>query len=164
MIICLWNSADEFYWSRLDTPGLIYMELTESHKFLDWYFLACYPCEAVPSPCDIKWQKHIFSCFSPPSLGCLLEGTPWHFKSLLFCLSRHLPHWEICPWGTLQMFFFFFKEVICIEITVKKYTKLHLFIWTFSFYHSQCSLNVKLEFCQTGNSTIYLGLLKHAVP
>lgn len=102
------------------------------------------------------------------SLSCLLKGTAWHFKSLLFCLSRHLLHWGFCPWGTLWIFlsFFFFSYMHwnhCKGAHIKLVI-LHLFIWTFSFHCSQCSLNVKLDFCQTEDSTLYLILLKHLVP
>lgn len=150
-----WTLAGWYIWK--------WQKVTSS---LDWYFLACYPCEAMPSPCDIKWQNHIFSCFFPPSLSCLFKGTAWHFKSLLF-----LPQQALTALVVLSLrypmnfsFFFFYLHWNHCKGAHIKLVILHLFIWTFSFHCSQCSLNVKLDFCQTEDSTLYLILLKHPVP
>lgn len=93
--------------------------------------------------------------FSPPSFNCLLKGTAWHFKSLLFCLSGHSPLWEFCPSGTLHAFLF---SVICIEINVKQHACSSLWLGGTIPIHLNLfpslqprSLNVKTHFYQTGD-------------
>lgn len=136
----------------------MYIEVTESHKFPWLIFSGMLTLWSYAKPIDIKWQNHNFSCFFP-SFKCLLKGTLWHFKSLLFCLSRHLPNWVFCPSGTLQMCVcLFFFVVICIEIGVRQEAQAcfslvmpYLFMWhDMCFSLQQVSLNVKIYFISQG--------------
>lgn len=65
---------------------------------------------------------------STTTFHSLLKETGWHFKSLLFCLSRHWLLWEALSLRhSLNAF-----QVICIEVVVKEHIESQSYS-TYSF-------------------------------
>lgn len=115
--------------------------MTKPHFFL-------FPPPPSPSAVSSKGQPDIlkvcyFASAGTYCIGGFVLEVPYEFFFLFFFSYLH---WNHCKGAHIKL-------VI-----------LHLFIWTFPFHCSQCSLNVKLDFCQTEDSTLYLILLKHLVP
>lgn len=54
---------------------------------------------------------------STPTFHSLLKEAGWHFKSLLFCLSRHWLLRELCPWGTCWIHL----KAVCIDVITKQH-------------------------------------------
>lgn len=128
-------SSAEAFWTLAGCYIWMWQKVTSS---LDWYFLAsCQPCEAIPSPCDIKWQNHIFLVFSPPLSAVSSKGQPDILKVCYFASA------DTCCFGSFVLevpckcffsFFFSYLHYSRYKGAHRKLVILHLFIWTFSFH------------------------------